>query len=171
VLDHGGTLVSYTGDGIMAVFGAPIRQEDHAQRAFAAADEILDVRLPRWNDWLDQNDIHEGFEMGIALNSGPFMSGNIGSAERLAYTAIGDTINTCSRLESLTKETPYMLHVSESTYVLLRPEQQAELTYHDELPIRGRTTKLKLWGMGLSPVPEVPATSLKAARDEDAVLG
>jgi adenylate cyclase len=109
--------------------------------------------------------------MGIALNSGPFMSGNIGSAERLAYTAIGDTINTCSRLESLTKETPYMLHVAESTYVLLRPEQTAKLTYIDELPIRGRTTKLKLWGMGLSPVPEVPATSLHEERDEGAVLG
>jgi adenylate cyclase len=155
----------------MAVFGAPIEQQDHADRAFGAADEILDVRLPRWNDWLEENDIHEGFEMGIALNSGPFMSGNIGSAERLAYTAIGDTINTCSRLESLTKETPYTVHVAESTYVLLRPEQAAKLTYVDELPIRGRTTRLKLWGMGLSPVAEVPATSLHENRDEDAVLG
>ena len=126
VLDQGGTLVSYTGDGIMAVFGAPIAQEDHAERAFGAADEILDVRLPRWNDWLEENDIHEGFEMGIALNSGPFMSGNIGSAERLAYTAIGDTINTCSRLESLTKETPYMLLVAESTYVLLASRADGE---------------------------------------------
>ena len=171
VLDQGGTLVSYTGDGIMAVFGAPIAQEDHAERAFGAADEILGVRLPRWNDWLEENDIHEGFEMGIALNSGPFMSGNIGSAERLAYTAIGDTINTCSRLESLTKETPYMLLVAESTYVLLRPEQTRKLTYVDELPIRGRTTRLKLWGMGLSPVRAAPASSLHAERGEDAVLG
>jgi adenylate cyclase len=94
VLDHGGTLVSYTGDGIMAVFGAPIEQADHAERAFAAACEMVDVRLPRWNEWLEENDIHAGFEMGIGLNSGPFMSGNIGSAQRLAYTAIGDTINT-----------------------------------------------------------------------------
>jgi adenylate cyclase len=173
VLEKGGTLVSYTGDGIMAVFGAPIEQADHAQRAFDAAAEMLELRLPRWNAWLDESDIHEGFEMGIGLNSGPFMSGNIGSAERLAYTAIGDTINTSSRIESLTKETPYMLHVAESTYVLLRPEQQAKLTYIDELPIRGRTTRLKLWGMGLSPVPAdaAPATSLHAERDEDAVLG
>jgi adenylate cyclase len=171
VLDNGGTLVSYTGDGIMAVFGAPIEQADHAERAFTTAAEMVDVRLPRWNDWLEENGIHEGFEMGIGLNSGKFMSGNIGTAERLAYTAIGDTINTCSRIESLTKETPYMLHVAESTYVLLRPEQQAKLAYIDELSIRGRTSKLKLWGMGLSPVPAVPATSLRAERDEDAVLG
>jgi adenylate cyclase len=171
VLDNGGTLVSYTGDGIMAVFGAPIEQADHAEHAFTAAAEMLDVRLPRWNDWLEENGIHEGFEMGIGLNSGRFMSGNIGSAERLAYTAIGDTINTCSRIESLTKETPYMLHVAESTHVLLRPEQQAKLAYIDEVAIRGRTTKLKLWGMGLSPVPAVPLTSLRAERDEGAVLG
>jgi adenylate cyclase len=171
VLDHGGTLASYTGDGIMAVFGAPITQQDHAERAFDAAKEIVDVRLPRWNDWLEENNIHEGFEMGIALNSGPFMSGNIGAAERLAYTAIGDTINTCSRLESLTKETPYMAHVPESTYILLKPEQQANLTYIAEVLIRGRTTKLKLWGMGLSPVAAVPATSVRSERDEDAVLG
>jgi len=171
VLDNGGTLVSYTGDGIMAVFGAPIEQQDHAERAFTAAAEMLDVRLPRWNVWLEENDIHEGFEMGIGLNSGPFMSGNIGTAERLAYTAIGDTINTCSRIESLTKETPYMLHVAESTHTQLRPEQQEKLVYIDELSIRGRTTKMKLWGMGLSPVPEAPATSLRAERDEDAVLG
>ena len=171
VLDNGGTLVSYTGDGIMAVFGAPIEQPDHAERAFTAASEMLDLRLPRWNDWLEENSISEGFEMGIGLNSGPFMSGNIGSAERLAYTAIGDTINTCSRIESLTKETPYMLHVAESTFGLLRPEQQAKLAYIDEVSIRGRTTKLKLWGMGVSPVPAVPATSLRAERDEDAVLG
>jgi adenylate cyclase len=171
VLDHGGTLVSYTGDGIMAVFGAPIEQADHAERAFGAAEEILDVRLPRWNDWLEENDISEGFEMGIALNSGPFMSGNIGSAERLAYTAIGDTINTCSRLESLTKETPYVIHVAESTYALLRPEQQAKLAYIDEMAIRGRTTKLKIWGLGLSPVQAVSATSLHEERDEGAVLG
>ena len=52
VLEHGGTLVSYTGDGIMAVFGAPIEQADHGQRAFSAACEIIEVRLPRWNQWL-----------------------------------------------------------------------------------------------------------------------
>jgi adenylate cyclase len=165
VLSHGGTLVSYTGDGVMAVFGAPIEQADHAERAFAAADEMLDVCLPRWNAWLQEHGLHTGFEMGIGLNSGPFMSGNIGSAQRLAYTAMGDTINTCSRLEALTKETPYMAHVAESTHVLLTPEQAAKLTYIDEFPIRGRTTKLKIWGMGLSPVPPKPATAAEGADD------
>ena len=162
VLTHGGTLVSYTGDGIMAVFGAPIEQPDHAERAFAAAGDMIEGCLPRWNQWLTEHGLHGGFDMGIGLNSGRFMSGNIGSAQRLAYTVIGDTINTASRIEALTKETPYQLHVAESTYELLADAAKAKLTFIDEMAIRGRTTRLKLWGMGLSPVPPSPKPPLVA---------
>jgi adenylate cyclase len=165
VLAHGGTLVSYTGDGIMAVFGAPIEQADHAERSFGAAAQMLEVCLPTWNAWLREHGLHGGFEMGIGLNSGPFMSGNIGSEQRLAYTVIGDTINTCSRLEALTKETPFMAHVAESTYELLGDEAKAKLTYVDEVAIRGRTTKMKLWGFGLSPTPPKPAVAVEGAGD------
>jgi adenylate cyclase len=147
VMSHGGTLVSYTGDGIMAVFGAPIAQPDHAERAFAAGREIVEVRLPRWNAWLRENKFSEGFKMGLGLNSGPFMSGNIGSAQRLAYTAMGDTINTASRIEGMTKGTPYMLFVADSTKELLSEESAADLVYIDEVEVRGRTTRLKLWAL------------------------
>jgi adenylate cyclase len=147
VMSHGGTLVSYTGDGVMAVFGAPIAQPDHAERAFAAGREIVEVRLPRWNAWLRENKFSEGFKMGLGLNSGPFMSGNIGSAQRLAYTAMGDTINTASRIEGMTKGTPYMLFVADSTKELLSEESAADLVYIDEVEVRGRTTRLKLWAL------------------------
>ena len=70
ILAHGGTLVSYIGDGIMAVFGAPIEQDDHADRALAAAREMLEERLPRFNEWLRENGLERGFKMGIGLNSG-----------------------------------------------------------------------------------------------------
>ena len=70
ILAHGGTLVSYEGDGIMAVFGAPIEQTDHADRALAAAREMLTERLPKWNRWLHENELSEGFKMGIGLNTG-----------------------------------------------------------------------------------------------------
>ena len=158
VLGHGGTLVSYTGDGIMAIFGAPIEQADHAQRAFAAGREMVETRLPRWNEWLRDNDMGIGFKMGVGLNSGPFMSGNIGSAQRLAYTAMGDTINTASRIESMTKGTPYMLFVSDSTKSLLPESKAEELVYIDEVEVRGRTSRVKLWALPtpdpLAPPPE-----------------
>ena len=147
VMSHGGTLVSYTGDGIMAVFGAPIEQPDHAERAFAAGREMVEVRLPRWNQWLRDSNLGEGFKMGVGVNSGRFMSGNIGSAQRLAYTAMGDTINTASRIEGMTKGTPYMLFIADSTKALLNAEDAASLVFLDEVDVRGRTTKLKLWAL------------------------
>ncbi|HET7855063.1 MAG TPA: adenylate/guanylate cyclase domain-containing protein, partial [Gaiellaceae bacterium] len=83
IMDHGGTLVAYMGDGIFAVYGAPIEQEDHADRALATAREMLTVRLPRVNAWLRERGMSDGFRMGIGLNSGTFMSGNVGSERRL----------------------------------------------------------------------------------------
>src|SRR5206468_3925531 len=103
ILGHGGTLISYLGDGFMAIFGAPIEQDDHADRALAAAREILEVRLPRFNEWFRESGYGEGFRMGIGINTGVFLAGNVGSEKRLEYTAMGDTVNTASRLEGLTK--------------------------------------------------------------------
>src|SRR5213082_2784010 len=77
ILNHGGTLVAYMGDGIMAVFGAPLVQEDHADRALATAREMLEVRLPRFNDWIHSEGMGDGFRMGIGLNSGHVMSGHV----------------------------------------------------------------------------------------------
>src|SRR3954453_20758386 len=115
VFAHGGTLVSYQGDGLMAVFGAPIAQDDHADRALAAAREMIDVRLPRFNAWLIERGLGDGFKMGIGLNSGPFMSGNVGSERRLVYTIHGDTVNTAARIEGMTKEVRRSILFAEST--------------------------------------------------------
>ena len=127
ILDHGGTLVSYIGDGIMAVFGAPIEQPDHADRALAAAREMLDVRLPRVQRVARRAGHGDGFRMGIGLNSGRVMSGNVGSERRLEYTAIGDTTNTASRLEGMTKGTPHPLFIADSTRELLTGRRRARL--------------------------------------------
>src|SRR3954451_1557568 len=126
ILDHGGTLVAYMGDGIMAVFGAPLKQDDHADRALGAARGMLE-RLDGWNQWLRDQGLHDGFKMGIGLNSGPVMSGNVGSERRLEYTALGDTTNTAARLEGMTKGTPHQLYVSDTTYqALTRPADDLE---------------------------------------------
>jgi adenylate cyclase len=149
IFASGGTLVSYIGDGIMAVFGAPIEQPDHADRAAAAARQMLTERLPRFNAWLREQELAE-YKMGIGLNTGPIMVGNVGHAQRLEYTAVGDTVNTASRLEGLTKGTPYSLFVAESTYALLADDASG-LEYVDEFEVRGRKQTLKIWGMAAPP--------------------
>jgi adenylate cyclase len=147
ILDHGGTLVAYMGDGIMAVFGAPIEQADHADRGLAAAREMLGPRLASFNQYLIDEGLHdEGFRMGVGLNSGPVMSGNVGSERRLEYTAIGDTTNTAARLEGMTKGTAHMLFVAESTKDLLQSPVE-ELTFVDEFEVRGREAKIRLYSL------------------------
>ena len=146
ILAHGGTLVSYNGDGFMAIFGAPLEQPDHADRALAAAREILEVRLPGFNEWFRAAGFGTGFAMGLGINSGPFIAGNVGSEKRLEYTAMGDTINTAARLESATKGADYYLFLAESTKdALTRPAD--DLVFVDELDIRGRVGTVRVWSL------------------------
>jgi adenylate cyclase len=152
ILNHGGTLVSYMGDGIFAVFGAPLELPDHADRALAAAREMLNVRLPRFNAWLREEELSDGVRMGIGLNSGHVMSGHVGSERRVEYAAVGDTTNTASRIESLTKGTPHQLFLSDSTREALRslPDDLVEV---GETEIRGRQGHIKLWSISEEPEP------------------
>jgi adenylate cyclase len=163
ILDHGGTLVAYMGDGIMAVFGAPLQQDDHADRALAAARDML-TQLQGFNGWLRQQQLHDGFKMGIGLNTGPVMSGNVGSERRLEYTALGDTTNTAARLEGMTKGTPHQLYMADSTREALRTPA-TDLVEVGEFEVRGRKAKIKLWSLaeeapaaGDAEAPPAPAT-------------
>jgi adenylate cyclase len=144
ILDAGGTLIAYMGDGIMAAFGAPLEQEDHADRAVAAAREMVGPRLQRFNAWMAQEGFDHDFKMGVGLHSGPVMAGNVGSEQRMEYTAIGDTTNTASRLESMTKETGVMLMISAATRERMRSGQEI-LTLLGDVEIRGRSRKLTVW--------------------------
>ena len=149
IFAHDGTLVGYRGDGLLAVFGAPIALADHADRALAAAREMLEVRLPRFNHWLREQGLGDGFGMGIGLNSGSFMSGNVGSARRLEYTIHGDTVNTASRVEGMTKDLGRSILIADATCWALarRPD---DLDYVGEVEVRGRRSALSLWTLGSS---------------------
>jgi adenylate cyclase len=149
ILDNGGTLIAYMGDGVMAVFGAPIEMAGHADCALAAAREMLHSRLPDFNGWLRENGLGDGFNMGIGLSTGPIMSGTVGSARRLEYTTVGDTTNTASRLEAMTKETPHSILIADSTR---RSLQQAadDLVFVDELDVRGKRARVRLWTLAES---------------------
>src|ERR687897_931749 len=154
----GGTIVSYEGDGIMAVFGAPIEQVDHADRAIATAREMLETRLPGFNEWLDERRIASGFSMGIGLNSGDVVSGNVGSETRLGDAAIGDTTNTAARLQGMTKGTPHSVFISDTTVQLLQ-EQVSDLVFVDEMEVRGRQASVKLWSLPLGVKTTTPRTA------------
>jgi adenylate cyclase len=132
------------GDGIMAVFGAPLEQEDHADRALTAAREMLGPRLEHFNVWLKEQGHDHSFAMGVGLNSGTVMAGNVGSEQRVEYTAIGDTTNTASRLESMTKGSGTMLFVSQTTRERMRNAPE-DLEPFGEVEIRGREAKLAVW--------------------------
>jgi adenylate cyclase len=146
IMNHGGTLVAYMGDGIFAVYGAPIEQADHADRAVAAAREMLTERLPRVNAWLREQGMSDGFRMGIGLNTGTFMSGNVGSERRVEYAAIGDTTNTASRLEGMTKGQSHYLFLSDTTREALTRDVD-DLVFVDEFEVRGRQGKVKIWSV------------------------
>jgi class 3 adenylate cyclase len=146
IMAHGGTIIAYLGDGLMAAFGAPIEQSDHADRALRASRELIGTRLPALNDWMREHGYGDGFRMGIGLNSGSFISGNVGSERRLEYTAIGDVCNTASRIQDLTKGTRHMLLFSGSTLEALSAAP-ADLVDFGDAAIRGRLAHIALWSL------------------------
>jgi adenylate cyclase len=146
ILDAGGTLIAYMGDGIMATFGAPLEQDDHADRAMRAAREMIGARLSGFNAWLAEQGYPSGFRMGVGLNTGPVMCGNVGAEQRVEYTTIGDTTNTASRLEGMTKDQPHMLFVAEATRDALH-EVPEDLIFVGEFEVRGRTEKMRIFSI------------------------
>ena len=123
VFDHGGTVVSYQGDGVLAVFGAPLDQPDHARRAVAAGRQILEEGLPAYNRWLaDSGLATQPLSAGIGINSGPVMAGSVGSSKRLEYAAVGDTTNVAARLQALGRDHDARMFVSSTTYEQLGPD-------------------------------------------------
>lgn len=96
IFSFGGTLDKYIGDGIMAIFGAPLIYPNHAERAVQAALAMLE----RHHHLMTQTPAEEQFAIRIGVNTGPAVVGFIGTAKRLEYTAVGNTVNVASRLES-----------------------------------------------------------------------
>lgn len=104
---HGGTVVSFMGDGVMAVFGAPKPLLNPCEAAYQAARSMLADRHQLNADLVARGD--RPLQMGIGLHAGEGVAGHIGAAARHEYTVIGDVTNVASRLEGLTKEVPFFL--------------------------------------------------------------
>ena len=97
---YNGTVLEFLGDGIFVVFGAPIDDENHAENAVACAVEMQNA-MKSVNEWNAEHSYPE-LEMGIGINTGPAVVGNIGSADKMKYGCIGETVNLAGRVETFT---------------------------------------------------------------------
>ena len=141
---HGGIINKYIGDAVMALFGAPIRSQNHAEEAYLAA---LDMRkkLAKMNERFSKNGLPV-IRFGIGLHSGEVLAGNIGAANRLEYTVIGDTVNTASRIEGLCKIYKKDLLISENTVAKIKEKtDEKSFIFLDEAEIRGRKERVKIY--------------------------
>jgi adenylate cyclase len=117
IFAHQGTLKEYVGDELMAIFGAPLEQTDHAQRACAAALAMRDRLRTLRQDWSKIG--RPSLRARTGINSGPMLVGNLGSRYRFAYGALGDQVNLGSRLEGLNKLYGTEILLGENTADLL----------------------------------------------------
>lgn len=140
VLLHGGMVDKFVGDGVMAVFGAPLPVEDHAERAVQAGLHML-----RYIDVERQATIgkREPLEIGVGIHTGEAVVGSVGSPRRKEYTAIGDTVNVASRLQELAP--PGSLLVSEETMEKIGGNLDVEVAPLGSIQIRGRVQAVNLF--------------------------
>jgi adenylate cyclase len=139
IFENGGTLDKFLGDGIMAVYGAPVPQADHALRAAKTAME-----MQRSLALLNQNFESRGqraLQIGVGVNTGVVTSGNIGSQKRVEYTVIGDAVNLASRLCS--NAAPGQILVSESTYQELSGKIPARRL--EPIRVKGKEAPVELY--------------------------
>jgi len=158
IFRYEGTLDKFIGDAIMAFWGAPIRLEDHADRGVKAAIEMQRALL-KVNEELSTMGL-PSVVIGVGLNSGEVILGNIGSARKLDYTIIGDNVNLASRLEGLTKLYGTPIIISEHTHEQLhRPVPCAVV---DLVQVKGKQIPIRLyWPLAL---PDDDAATVKAAQ-------
>jgi adenylate cyclase len=149
VREHGGTVDKFLGDGMLAVFGAPEPLEGHAEHALAAAGAMR-RRVAQINAARSRRG-EEALRLGIGIHSGPVVTGCLGSGGRLEFTVIGDTVNTASRLEGLTKDKGVEVLISEETARRVpgeARERALERGHHleslGEVAIRGRREPMTL---------------------------
>ncbi|MGB9577601.1 MAG: adenylate/guanylate cyclase domain-containing protein, partial [Candidatus Norongarragalinales archaeon] len=138
ILKHDGTVDKFIGDAIMAVFNAPVKQEDHAIKAVQAAIEMQE-EFAALSKKFEKQGIQLG--VGIGINTGDAVVGNIGSRKVMEYTAIGDTVNTASRLQGIARAGEII--VSENTFKALKGQFKAKRV--QEVQLKGKAKPLKVF--------------------------
>ena len=127
LLANGGTLDKYEGDAIVAFFGAPVPMEDHATRAIDTALQMQVTLAELREKWASEGDkwpeLVQIMRMRIGINSGDFVTGNMGSATRMNYTMMGDVVNTAARLEASAKVYGIYIQITQRSLELAGPDQ------------------------------------------------
>ncbi|MBI4699567.1 MAG: adenylate/guanylate cyclase domain-containing protein [Deltaproteobacteria bacterium] len=143
VFRHQGTVDKFIGDCLMGVWGAPVPQEDHAERALRAAEDMMRFLETANEEWREKFDVE--IRLGIGINSGEALVGNIGSNKRMEYTVVGDTVNVAARLEAVAK--PNQVLVAENTYALCK--DKFALIPLGEQNLTGRKSATKVYALDL----------------------
>jgi len=165
-----GTLDKYIGDAIMAIFGAPLPQQDHSARACETALSMIEELRRLQKEWANKN--MPVLEIGIGINSGMVMVGNMGSERRFDYTAIGDNVNLASRLEGLTSRYGARIIISESVWEQVKDAFVAREL--DVVRVKGKQKPVAIYELmcrrgeeaGISEALELYAGSLAAFREK-----
>ncbi len=124
VFKHKGTLDKFLGDGLMVMFGAPLEDAEQEHNAVCAAMEMYEQAKKLDRKWRSQG--LRGLHIGIGINTGVAVVGNIGSTQRMDYTAIGNTVNLASRLETATKKFNHDVLMAQTTYEVVKGQFPAE---------------------------------------------
>ena len=162
VMDQNGMLDKYTGDGIMAIFGAPIERNDHAK---AACEVILACRDKKVNELITSREGNILTRIGIS--SGPIVVGNLGSDRRMDFTAIGDTVNLSARLEGVNKAYGTTNIMSEYTWEAVKNDYFfREL---DFIRVKGKNRPIRVFNLVGRPEEMTPAMLNIEQRFEDAI--
>ena len=141
IFRHGGTVDKFEGDAILAFFGAPQSHDDDPERAVRTALEMRDRLGELESEWKERTGT--SLQVGIAVNTGQAMVGNIGSQRRMEYTVIGDVVNLASRLQDLTKEYRISILISGSTYA--RVQHMCLARFLGAVNVRGRSQQVDLY--------------------------
>lgn len=132
---HGGMVDKFIGDACMAIFNAPLEIDEHEKRAVACAQDMRTAMK------LLQKELPEPIAIGIGVNTGEAVIGNMGSNNRFDYSAIGDAVNTAARLESATKEAGVDILIGEST----AKKMPFDLTLLAPIKVKGKAKPLKVY--------------------------
>jgi adenylate cyclase len=141
IFHNWGTLDKYIGDAIMAFWGAPYPQTDHALRACRAALQMVDKLLELQADWAAQG--RPRIDIGVGINTGPMLVGNMGSSRRFNFTVMGDNVNLASRLEGINKQFGTRLIISEGTFAEVRGEMVAREL--DLIRVKGKLKPVRIY--------------------------